>query len=181
MSSTSTRNNYTRPKIIIKCGFCILRNLNFVLWKRAIPISISSIYKYRLSTSIKSNDIIHITITYNTLFLHRWTTNTSVIPGHIYVTYDTSDTDRLLHLNNVSSLGSPCHNIYISFSNPTSAGIYHYRRRDIKLYLTFFQHSVTTTPNVILLLRTRRNNNYITIYFPKHYNPSPKLYYTETL
>jgi len=82
LSSSSTRNNYARPQIIIKCGSYNISNLNFVVWKIAIPTNISSICKYRLSAFITSNDIIRITITYNTLFLHRWTTNTSAIPGH---------------------------------------------------------------------------------------------------
>jgi hypothetical protein len=34
---------------------------------------------------------------------------------------------------------------------------------------------ITTTPNVIHLLRPRLNNNNVTIYFPKHDNPSPKI------
>ena len=98
---------------------------------------ISSICKYRLSTFITSNGIIPMTITYNTLLIHRWTTNTSAIPRHFYITHDTSDIDILLHVKNVLSLGSPCQSIYISFLNPASAGNYQYWWQNIKFYITF--------------------------------------------
>ena len=31
LPSTSTRNNYARPQIIIKCGFYTISSLNFIL------------------------------------------------------------------------------------------------------------------------------------------------------
>jgi hypothetical protein len=45
LPSIYRRNNYARPQIIITRGFYGIRNLNFILWKTAIPTSISSIYE----------------------------------------------------------------------------------------------------------------------------------------
>jgi len=61
LPSTSTRNNYARPQIIIKYGLYTIRNQNFFLWKMAIPTSNSSIYKLLIPQPSQGTFTSHVT------------------------------------------------------------------------------------------------------------------------
>ena len=93
---------------------------------------------------------------------------------------DTSDMDTCLHVNKVSSLDSPCQNIYIRFlKNPTLAGDHHYGRRNNNStwHLQEFHHydttrdsitSITRTPHMIKLLQLLRRDTWFNYFI--HYD-----------
>lgn len=103
---------------IIKCGFyCETYHKNPehcpLTTEITIPNSMSSICKYRLSIFIRSNKFYpHIRNLQYTISSHI-TTNIPASSGHFHITYDTSDIDTCLRVNNISNLDSPCQNMYI--------------------------------------------------------------------
>jgi len=110
---------------IITCGFYIEtyhKNPEHcpLTTKMAISTSISSICKYRLFTFITSINIYLYIRNLQYTISSQITTNIPAISGHFHVIHDTSDIHTCLHVNNISSLDSPCQNVYTKLKKKKS-------------------------------------------------------------
>ena len=95
---------------------------------------------------------------YNTLS-SQITTNIPDKSGHFHVTRGTSDMDTCLCVNNVTSLDSPCQNVYIILKNESN---FNWRpplqTKKHQFQNNIFRSSNTATPHMIRSFPHSRNN-----------------------
>ena len=156
------------------------------MWYRYATARISNVIYIRYCTYIKCDidTLLHV----SQMWYSYATTSISGVIELRYCTYIRCDIDTLLHVYQMwyryatarKQLFEP--RLYLleylhTFSKPNFGWQLPIWTTKHQTLHKFIQHSINTTPNVILLLRPRRNKKYIIIYFPKKDNPFPKVYY----